>query len=235
MAAICAYISAVWAGVEDPVWPHLVLIPLSVLAGIAVGAGIVYEAPKYSAKAHERAFWAVVLGIAVESLCTVFLFVIDERISNAQQSKIIALESLLAPRTLSKEQFEAIQSLKTRAPEINLAVENDTECELFASLLATAFLRSGIVTHEYILAPNMRGTGGLMIFDQSGFSDNSVGSLIFRTLRGSNIIASGIVSRLPDALDMPRNVPAILVYERLSAPYMEPPYLGPAQANPITK
>jgi hypothetical protein len=115
MAAICAYISAIWAGAEDPVWPHLVLIPLSVFAGIAVGAGIVFEAPKYSEKAHKRAFWAVVLGIAIESLCTVLLFVVDERISAAQQStielqqsKIIELETKLAPRELSSTQRESV-------------------------------------------------------------------------------------------------------------------------------
>jgi hypothetical protein len=118
MAAICAYISAVWAGAEDPVWPHLVLIPASVLAGIAVGAGIVFEAPKYSPKTHNRAFLAVVLGIAIESLCTVLLFVVDERISNAQQStieaqriKIIALENRLAPRSIDHNERAAISEL----------------------------------------------------------------------------------------------------------------------------
>jgi hypothetical protein len=125
MAAVCAYISAVWAGTEDPVWPHLVLIPLSVLAGIAVGVGIVYETPKHSAKAHERAFWAVVLGIAIESLCTVFLFIVDERISaaqqsriEAQQSKIIELETKLTPRVLTDEQQKSLVAVaKEFAPQ----------------------------------------------------------------------------------------------------------------------
>jgi len=101
MAAIYAYMSAVWAGTEDPLWPHLILIPTSVLAGIAVGVGIVFERPKCSEKFQKIGFCCVVVGIAVECVCTVFLFGVDERISNAQQSKIVALESqiiALGPR-----------------------------------------------------------------------------------------------------------------------------------------
>lgn len=88
MATIYAYLSAVWAGIENPLWPHLVLIPGSVLAGIAVGAGIVFERPTYSDAIHRVAFWLIVTGIAVESLCTVLLFVVDERVSAAQLARI---------------------------------------------------------------------------------------------------------------------------------------------------
>jgi hypothetical protein len=45
--------------------------------------------------------WLVIVGVAIESLCTVCLFVFDERISDAQQSKIIALETRIAPRFIS--------------------------------------------------------------------------------------------------------------------------------------
>jgi hypothetical protein len=92
--------SAVWAGTENPLWPHLVLIPGSVLAGIAVGAGIVFERPEYPESVHRIAFWLVVAGVAVESIMTVSLFVVDERISGAQQDKIFVLEKEAAPRDL---------------------------------------------------------------------------------------------------------------------------------------
>ena len=97
MAMMYEYLSAVWAGTENPLWPHLVLVPGSVLAGIAVGAGIVLERPKFSEAIQRVAFWLVVLGIAIESICTVSLFLVDERISAAQESKIISL----LPRELS--------------------------------------------------------------------------------------------------------------------------------------
>jgi len=63
-----------------------------VVASIAVGVGIIFERPKYSAAVHRVAFWLVVTGIVVEAICTIFLFVFDEGISSAQQSKIIVLE-----------------------------------------------------------------------------------------------------------------------------------------------
>ncbi|MDP8997634.1 MAG: hypothetical protein M3O03_11635 [Pseudomonadota bacterium] len=110
IAAIYAYISAVWAGTEDPFWPHVVLISASVAAGFAVGAGIIFEGAKYSEKTHRTAVWFVILGIAIESVCTVGLFVIDERISNAQQSKIIALETRLAPRWLTLDECKEVSA-----------------------------------------------------------------------------------------------------------------------------
>jgi len=81
-----------------------VLICVSIAAGLAVGAGIVLESPKYSARVHALATRLVIVGVVVESLCMVLLFTIDEAISGAQQSKIIALEAKLTPRALSAEQ-----------------------------------------------------------------------------------------------------------------------------------
>jgi hypothetical protein len=103
-AAILTYISGLWAGTEDPFWPHLILLSGSVLAGIAVGAGILYERPKYSEAVHGVATWLVIVGVAVESVCTICLFAIDERISGTQQSTIIGLDKEIAPRRLSDEQ-----------------------------------------------------------------------------------------------------------------------------------
>ena len=39
------------------------------------------------------AFWLVVAGVAIEAVCTIFLFVFDEGISTAQQSRIGALDA----------------------------------------------------------------------------------------------------------------------------------------------
>ena len=109
IAAAVTYFSTVWAGEADPLWPHVVLLTVSIFAAFGVGAGILLESPKYSAAVHKVATWLVLGGIAVESLCTVLLFVFDERISSnqqstieEQQSKIIALESAFAPRVLEQ-------------------------------------------------------------------------------------------------------------------------------------
>jgi hypothetical protein len=82
------YLSASLPDTSWPFWPHFWLLSVSILASFAVGAGIILESPKYSAAIHLVAALLVLGGIAVESLCTVILFVIDEGISGAQQSLI---------------------------------------------------------------------------------------------------------------------------------------------------
>jgi len=105
------YFNTVLSGEAQPFWPHVALLSLSVLAGIAVGAGIIFESPAYSAAVHRVAKWLVIVGVAVESVCTVSLFAFDEGVSNLQQSKIIALEKRLAPRELTPEQIQFVAIL----------------------------------------------------------------------------------------------------------------------------
>jgi hypothetical protein len=109
MADICTYLSGLWSGNSDAFWPHLILLSGSVLAGIAVGAGIIFESPRYSASIHRIATWLVISGVFVESLCTICLFVVDERISDGQNAKIITLESRLSARTLSDSDIDHLQ------------------------------------------------------------------------------------------------------------------------------
>jgi hypothetical protein len=112
------YLSALLSGTADPFWPHFALLALSVLAGIAVGAGIILESPEYPASIHRKAKWLVIGGVAIESICTISLFAFDEGISGAQQAKILALERRLAPRTLSEEQQASIvNAIKRFAPQ----------------------------------------------------------------------------------------------------------------------
>lgn len=105
------YMSRFLSGDLEPFWPHVTLLSLAVLASIAVGGGIIFERPKYPPSVHRVAFWLVVGGIAIEAVCTIFLFVFDEGISNAQQSKIVALDRQLLqirfPRSLDTEKFKS--------------------------------------------------------------------------------------------------------------------------------
>jgi hypothetical protein len=109
------YVSRFLSGDLEPFWPHVVLLSVAVLASIAVGGGIIFERPKYPPSVHRVAFWLVVGGIAIEAVCTIFLFVFDEGISGAQQSrieaqqlKIISLEKQIAPRELTEDQQKKI-------------------------------------------------------------------------------------------------------------------------------
>jgi hypothetical protein len=103
-----AYLSHFFSGGVDPTWPHAILLTITVLASFAVAAGIIFESPKYSESVHRIAMWAVIVGVAVEAACTITLFVFDEGISNVQQEKIVALETRLAFRSLSDEQFDDV-------------------------------------------------------------------------------------------------------------------------------
>jgi hypothetical protein len=133
------YLSAVWAGTEDPFWPHLVLVPLSVVAGIAVGVGIVLERPKYCPAIHRIAFWLVVVGVAIESLCTVALFITDERIS-------LALETEIAPRLLTAERGNELIALFEKFPGRTVRVSS-YELDLESGVLGWQMLGAAKAAH----------------------------------------------------------------------------------------
>ena len=176
MAAIWAYISAVWAGVEDPLWPHLALVPGSALAGIAVGVGIVLERPKYSEAVQRVAFWLVVVGIAVETVCTITLFVVDERISGAQQSKIIALDERLAPRRIPvEEQDKIVNELKALPPlPFAFSISPGSEPVALMQDVASVLKKAGWTWVNCPVAGGGRGCGSL---GQSFGGSPTVGTL----------------------------------------------------------
>lgn len=92
MAAIATDVSAFLSGELEPFWPHFVLLSVSIVSSFAVAAGIILESPKYSESIHRIANKLVIGGVAVEALCTIGLFVFDEGISGAQQSRIAELQ-----------------------------------------------------------------------------------------------------------------------------------------------
>jgi hypothetical protein len=115
------YASRFLSGDFEPFWPHVVLLTLSVLASIAVGAGIIFERPKYSAPVHRVAFWLVVAGVAVEAVCTIFLFVFDEGISGKQRADLGAQQSII--RTQNDKIIALDEALMPRLLEQNLTAE----------------------------------------------------------------------------------------------------------------
>ena len=94
-----AYLYALFSG-DDIETARTALLYGSVVGGALVGIGIVWEAGKLDIPTV-----LVVVGVVFEAYCTIKLFVIDGRISDAQQvviqsqnDKIITLESAFAPR-----------------------------------------------------------------------------------------------------------------------------------------
>jgi hypothetical protein len=139
------YVTRFVSGDLEPFWPHVSLLSLSVLASIAVGAGIIFERPKYSPVIHRVAFWLVVGGVVIEAVCTIFLFVFDEGISEAQQSKIIALETRLTPRHFSDVQKATLANRMKKFPDTKFAMSaaGGAEAENFAIEVADALTTAG--------------------------------------------------------------------------------------------
>jgi hypothetical protein len=85
-------------------WQHSVLLGGAIIGGVLVGVGILMESEKWSLAAI-----LVLIGITLEPIFTIGLFVYDESLSRSQQStielqnsEIIALETQLAPASLQK-------------------------------------------------------------------------------------------------------------------------------------
>jgi hypothetical protein len=107
-----SYMSQFFGGALDPNWPHAILIAGTIVGGALVGLGVVLEAPKIISIPVA----AVFVGVVFEAACTLLLFGFDEGISSAQLSKIISLETKLAPRFLSKPQADALIATAKRFP-----------------------------------------------------------------------------------------------------------------------
>ena len=86
-------------------WVHFLLIGGDVVATVAVGWGIIWEAPEQSSRRHRIAKRLVIWGIAAETLCSVTLFAYDESVSQALQAEVISLQLKLLPRSISPKQW----------------------------------------------------------------------------------------------------------------------------------
>jgi hypothetical protein len=115
---------------------HGYLLGFAVFSTAVVAAGIIWE--NGPLEAREVATRLVIWGVAAEAICTVALFVFDEGISNSQQSKIIALERRLAPRSIQGHAYDLVVALKPFAgTEFDAAtnVHDNEQTHLLVSLI----------------------------------------------------------------------------------------------------
>jgi hypothetical protein len=151
------------------------------------------------------------------------------------KSDNLRLQTQLAPRSLSKEQFDEIQTLKGHLTAVNIAVEDDVECNMFAALLGTAIQKAGVIVRQYNLPAGFRGNSGLMLYDQHAFEnpggEPTNGEPLSGVLKRANLFVGAMLARLPDGFPMPVDTPAIFVVERPSLPYVTAPYFGPPAAT----
>jgi hypothetical protein len=180
-AAMYTYVSALLSGSADPFWPHVVLISGSVLAGIAVGAGIIMESERWS-----LAILLVVVGVGVESICTIGLFGFDERISKAQQSvieaqrsEIISLEKRLAFRSLTDEQFsDLVDQVKGTGAQTFQVITywRDEEALAIANRVADALIKAGWTIDQPKAFTALVGVEAGIWVSYDGRADKKVGA-----------------------------------------------------------
>jgi hypothetical protein len=222
IAAALTYVSILLSGEVSPFWRHVCLLSFSVAASVAVGAGIIFERPKYSPSVHRVAFWLVVVGIAVEAVCTIFLFVFDEGISHAQQSKIISLEEYISGRRMTKGEFDAIQALKGKVQTVGISMEaHCPDCINFGTQITRAFDHAGIKVIANF--PGFEGGGNGCVYDPPGTED-----VVSNAFRDGGF---GFGKCPNPAPGMSRELLNIAVFEGPSFPYPEPPYLGAQPEN----
>jgi hypothetical protein len=185
------YLSSFLSGGADPFWPHVILLSVSVLASFAVGAGIIFEGPKYSESVHRIGLWLVIGGVVVEAVCTISLFVFDEGISNAQQSKIIVLETRLAPRSLSNDEIAEIASrLKQFGGQEFTIGSYGGEALSLAVRLRVVLQKSDWTWFEpqYQIVP-LAGTTGVQVWAYSDGPSRDAGRALVAALNGKAIEA----------------------------------------------
>jgi hypothetical protein len=215
-----------------PFWVHIVLLGGDVIATIAVGWGIIWEAPEYPPSYHEIAKRLVIWGIVAETLCSIFIFTFDESVSSSQQGKIIALETQLeserearAPRSLTKAQYDAIQKLRGKVAVIRVGAENEVDCQQFESQIITALIHAGIKVN-FLNPAGMMGTGNTILVEKD--FPNPETDPLAHALRKAGLLGMwGDFPHMPWADDR-SGTPALLVVER-PLQYVRLPYFAPAK------
>jgi hypothetical protein len=217
MAAMVAYFSALLAGTAEPFWPHLFLISVSVVASFAVAVGIILESPKYSPATHRVAIALVISGVAVEALCMVCLFVVDESISSAQQEKIIALEKQIAPRNLTDEQKQKVAGkiISFAGTPFDLSMQQELKSMRLLDKIEDALLSakwvehpplSGAVQFDRMNRPKVaiRTVAGVWVLypKRSGQVFENAATQLAEALRAEDITASLIVIDPGDEQDL---------------------------------
>jgi hypothetical protein len=97
-------------GVFDD-WQHAALLGGATIGGALVGIGILLETKRGSLAAI-----LVLIGVIIEPIFTLWLFVYDENISRDQKTEIAELNRELAPRQLLSSELVVLKTAADRFP-----------------------------------------------------------------------------------------------------------------------
>jgi len=207
---ISTYFNAFISGDLNSYWTHLWLLGGIFLFEVIVGVGIILEVTLPMTSRQIIATGMVVGGILFGIMLTLGLFVFDEGVSSAQQSKIIALETQLSP---SKEQHDALQGLRGKVLSLSFMSSPDVEPAFFSAQLQASLIDAGIEIKPYFSPPGMNWVGTLVYLPKRENDNNVVDALLFKTLTDIGLNpAKYSFDEL--GLPVPRDVPLIIVGAR---------------------
>lgn len=160
----------------------------------------------------------IAIGVALE-------IAFAARLSSCQHEIANRLRRQLTRRSVSKEQYEAIQTVQGRLRTLGIGYLQNTECFLFAMALQRAFSDAGVDVRTFPMPLATFGSGGLGLIDPNGATNGfePLKSIALDTKLGDGLfVMMPVSSNVPG---MPEDTPAILVYDkpRLPSASYEPP------------
>jgi hypothetical protein len=131
---------------SHPSFTHALLLGGDFVASGFVAWGIIWENPKRKPWQHTVGERLVIMGVVFEAMFNLALFAFDETISHAQQAKIIALETEIAPRDLSDDQIDNLKTLLNgKTHEIlHIYSATDPESQMYAQTLMMALRNASV-------------------------------------------------------------------------------------------
>jgi hypothetical protein len=154
----------------------------------------------------------------------------QERAANAER-QLLELQHYQQPRQLTKEQFDAIQTLRGKYKSINVAYENDADSVMFATELAVALGEAGIKAALFPRSDPEHSTGGIMLYDPIAFENPggkpTGGEPLLSTLKSVGLYGGALLALRPTDIAAPPEIPMIIVAGKPFPKDTPSPYLGP--------
>ena len=128
-----------------------------------------------------------------------------------QKQELTAEIAKRRARILTKEQFDALQTLKGQVSKINVMCENSVEPSLFASQIINALMDAGVDVKIYPAPPGMAWTGNMIYW--TNFADDPreeplIGPFIKADLYGGHGEITVLLGQIP------KDAPLLMIGER---------------------
>jgi hypothetical protein len=147
------------------------------------------------------------------------------------ERELLELQTYQQPRVLTKEQFDAIQTLRGKYSAINVAFDSAEDSEMYATQIAVALQAAGIKSTLFRRSDPTHSTGGIMLYDPHAFENPdgppTGGEPLLSVLKSVGLFGGSIQSMMSMDIAAPIEIPMIIVSGRPFPKGTLSPYLGP--------